>query len=139
MREDVLDYTPYPKSVRLARHRTARPVVEWGHPELAGDAALLLSELATNAVLHGCVPGRLFRVRTTLHAAVLRIAVSDPRGESLPRPRAAGPDDKFGRGLLIVRTLAARWGVRERTVGKTVWCELDRTPAPASVAPPPRR
>ncbi|MFG2374655.1 hypothetical protein ACGFY9_24635 [Streptomyces sp. NPDC048504] len=31
----------------------------------------------------------------------------------------------FGRGLLIVSQIADRWGVRELTVGKAVWCELD--------------
>jgi anti-sigma regulatory factor (Ser/Thr protein kinase) len=129
-REDRLDYTPCPRSVSLARRRTARLVAEWGHPGLAGDAALLLTELATNALRHGCVRGRMFRVRLALTGTALRIEVSDPKGEAVPEPRCAAPDERFGRGLLIVRTLAARWGVRERIVGKTVWCELDLRTTP---------
>ncbi|MFI9582347.1 ATP-binding protein [Streptomyces sp. NPDC052236] len=125
VREDCLDYTPYLRSVPLARHRTTRLVEEWGYPELAWDAAVLLSELAGNAVLHGCLRDRLFRVELTLTKKAFRMAVSDPKGELLPFVRLAAPDEQFGRGLLIVRTLAARWGVRDRTVGKTVWCELD--------------
>ncbi|MET9292486.1 ATP-binding protein [Streptomyces sp. NPDC003077] len=125
LKEDLLDYTPYPKSVTLARHRTARLVCEWGYRQLAGDAALLLAELATNAIRHGSVRGRLVRVHLTLTREVLRIAVSDPRGEAVPCPRAASPEDGDGRGLVLVGALAARWGVREREVGKTVWCELD--------------
>lgn len=41
----------------------------------------------------------------------------------------------FGRGLLIVGAVADRWGVRELTVGKSVWCELDVVPGPEG--PPP--
>jgi anti-sigma regulatory factor (Ser/Thr protein kinase) len=126
--EDALDYTPYPRSVGLARRRAARLVGEWGHPELSGDTALLVSELATNALMHGSVRGRMFRVALTLTGPALRVEVSDARGERLPNPRDAAPGDQFGRGLLIVRMLAARWGVEERTVGKTVWCELDVRP-----------
>ncbi|MFE6779572.1 ATP-binding protein [Streptomyces sp. NPDC057702] len=108
-----------------ARRRAARVVADWGQPALADDVALIVSELASNAVLHGALRGRLFRVQLTLSRAALRVAVSDPKGERLPRTREPGPDDKFGRGLLIVDAVAARWGVRERTVGKDVWAELD--------------
>ena len=122
--EDALEYSPYPRSVSLARRWGARLLTEWGMPQLAGDAAVLLTELAINAVLHGALPGRLFRVRLTLVGATLRIAVTDPRGERVPRRRAPDPDDQFGRGLVIVEMLADRWGVEEHEIGKTVWCEI---------------
>ncbi|MFD7165132.1 ATP-binding protein [Streptomyces violascens] len=122
--EDCLDYTPTARSVSLARRRAARLVTAWGHPELAGDAALLVSELATNALLHGCLRDRLFRVRITLGAAALRIEVTDPRGETGPSPRTAAHDEQFGRGLLLVEALADRWGTEPRTVGKVVYAEL---------------
>ncbi|MFG3403988.1 ATP-binding protein [Streptomyces sp. NPDC048142] len=124
LREDRVDYTPTAHSVVLSRHRAARLVLQWGHPALAGDAALLVSELATNALLHGAIRGRLFRVHLTLTASALRIAVSDPRGEHLPGPREPEADDCYGRGLLIVAQLADDWGVEPRTVGKTVFAEL---------------
>ncbi|WP_103532140.1 ATP-binding protein [Streptomyces sp. SM11] len=124
LREGRVDYTPTAHSVVLARHRATRLVLQWGHPALAGDAALLVSELATNALLHGAIRGRLFRVRLTLTASALRIAVSDPRGERLPDPREPDADDCYGRGLLIVAQLADDWGVEPRTVGKTVYAEL---------------
>ncbi|MFJ9893973.1 ATP-binding protein [Streptomyces sp. NPDC091280] len=108
-----------------ARRRVAHLTATWGHPHHAGDAALLASELCTNALLHGCLRDRLFRVETSLTGSALRVAVTDPRGERLPWPRTSTPDDQFGRGLLIVRTLAARWAVERLTVGKTVWAELD--------------
>nr|WP_202477044.1 ATP-binding protein [Streptomyces sp. SID5470] len=124
-RYDEASYIPYPRSIPLARRRVAELTVDWGHPALAGDAALLASELCTNALLHGCLRDRLFRVETTLTDTALRIAVTDPRGERLPGSRPSHPDDQFGRGLLIVRVLAGRWAVERLTVGKTVWAELD--------------
>ncbi|MCX4846785.1 ATP-binding protein [Streptomyces sp. NBC_00893] len=124
LREDRLDFTPTAESVSSSRRRTARLVREWGYPGLAGDAALLVSELATNALLHGAIRGRLFRVHLTLSAATLRMAVSDPRGERLPGLREAADDECYGRGLAIVARIADRWGTEPRTVGKTVFAEL---------------
>ncbi|WP_405820286.1 ATP-binding protein [Streptomyces sp. NBC_01390] len=124
LHEDRLNYTPVTRSVPLARHRTARLVIEWGHPELAGDAALVVSELMTNALLHGSLRGRLIRVRLAVTAAALRVEVSDPRAERMPCPREVTDDDQFGRGLLLVGALAEQWGVGPRDgVGKTVWAE----------------
>ncbi|MEU1467023.1 ATP-binding protein [Streptomyces sp. NPDC005761] len=124
LHEDRLDYTPTARSVTLCRRRAARLVTEWGHPDRAGEVALLVSELASNALLHGSMRGRLFRVHIALTATTLRIEVSDPRGERLPGLREAGADDCYGRGLLIVAQIADRWGVEPRTVGKTVFAEL---------------
>ncbi|MFF1447707.1 ATP-binding protein [Streptomyces sp. NPDC058274] len=124
-RYDAVDYTPYPQNVPRARRRVARLAVEWGHPGAAGDAALLASELCTNALLHGCLRDRLFRVETSLTGSVLRVAVTDPKGERLPEARAAADAEQFGRGLFIVGVLARRWAVERLTVGKTVWAELE--------------
>jgi anti-sigma regulatory factor (Ser/Thr protein kinase) len=124
-RHDAVTYTPYPRNVPRARHHVARLAVFWGLPGLAGDAALVASELCTNALLHGCLRDRLFRLETSLRGTTLRIAVTDPRGERRPEARRAGDDEQFGRGLLIVRTLADRWAVEGLPVGKTVWAELD--------------
>ncbi|MGW7651638.1 ATP-binding protein [Streptomyces tendae] len=100
-----------------------------GQPGLAGDAALVVSELMTNALLHGSLRGRLIRVHLTLGYRTLRIEVSDPRGERLPRPRpVADADEQFGRGLLLVGALATRWGWEPRSVGKTVYAEWDTPP-----------
>ncbi|MFD0308388.1 ATP-binding protein [Streptomyces sp. NPDC127119] len=125
LQHDRLDYTPLPRSVTLARRRAHRLLTDWGHSELAADAALLVSELASNAVLHGSLRERLFRVELTLTEQVVRISVSDPKGELRPNLREATADDMFGRGLLIVGQVADRWGVHTLTVGKSVWCELD--------------
>lgn len=130
---ETLDYTPVARSVPLARHRTARLVAEWGHPDLAGDAALVVSELLTNALLHGSLRDRLIRVHLHTTPTLLRVEVSDPRGERLPSSRPADCTDQFGRGLLLVSVLAGRWGWVPRSVGKTVYAEWD---ACATVASP---
>lgn len=127
-RYDAVSYTPYPQNISRARRRVAQLAVDWGHSGAAGDAALLASELCTNALLHGCLRDRLFRVETSLAGNALRVAVTDPKGERLPSPRASSPSDQFGRGLVIVDALAARWAVEKLTVGKTVWAELDISP-----------
>ncbi|MEV7090946.1 ATP-binding protein [Streptomyces sp. NPDC093085] len=124
VRTDSLMYTAVLGSVTLARRRAGRLVTEWGRPEWSWSAALLVGELGSNALLHGCLRDRLFRVRLLLGRSVLRIEVSDPRGERLPILRRATDEECFGRGLLIVEQVADRWGVVRRAVGKTVWCEL---------------
>ncbi|TRV76464.1 ATP-binding protein [Streptomyces sp. 130] len=136
LHEDRLDYTPTARSVTLARRRAARLVTAWGHPHRADEAALLVSELATNALIHGSLRGRLFRVRLTVTGTALRIEVSDPRGERLPGLREADRDECYGRGLVIVDAVADRWGVEPRTVGKTVFAELAlRTAEEAPMGP----
>ncbi|WP_427925403.1 ATP-binding protein [Streptomyces sp. cg40] len=124
---DAVTYTPYPSNIPRARRHVAHLTTTWGHPHSAADAALLASELCTNALLHGSLRDRLFRVETSLTGSALRVAVTDPRGERLPWPQTSTPDDQFGRGLLIVRAVASRWAVERLTVGKTVWAELNIT------------
>ncbi|MBT2455761.1 ATP-binding protein [Streptomyces sp. ISL-86] len=126
-RYDVRNYPPRQDSVPAARRRAAWLAVAWGQPQAAADVALLTSELTTNALLHGSVWDRYLRVEVKLTGAVLRVAVTDPKGERRPELRAAADDDQYGRGLHIVSALAERWGASERVVGKTVWAELGIT------------
>ncbi|MEW2618941.1 ATP-binding protein [Streptomyces sp. NPDC048106] len=124
LHEDQLDYTPLPRSIALARHRAARLVGEWGYAALAEDVALVVSELMTNALLHGSLRGRFIRLRLLATTATLRAEVSDPRGERRPSLRTAIDDDQFGRGLLLVEALTDDWGVAPRAgAGKTVWAQ----------------
>ncbi|WP_324617970.1 ATP-binding protein [Streptomyces dysideae] len=109
LHEDLLDYTPVLRSVPLARRRAARLVAEWGYAALAGDVALVVSELMTNALLHGSLRDRLIRVRLTATATVLSAEVSDPRGERVPCPRDAGARNSSGGGW--------HWSGRSRTTG----------------------
>ncbi|MFC7258848.1 ATP-binding protein [Streptomyces lutosisoli] len=102
----------------------------WKLPdEVTETAALLLSELMTNAYRHAKVsPGREIRARCDLDADRLRVSVTDAN-DSLPEPRQAAPGDESGRGLTLVDALADKWGAgpREGGIGKTVWFELAHT------------
>jgi anti-sigma regulatory factor (Ser/Thr protein kinase) len=115
------------RGARLARLLAVEQITQWGWPrdgECVEAAALVVAELAANAVTHGQLPGRSFRLSLELpQKARLRIAVSDPRGECLPVLSQVA--DEGGRGLVIVDALAADWGVRPfPPSGKTVWAEI---------------
>ncbi|MDB1089935.1 ATP-binding protein [Streptomyces sp. ACA25] len=122
------------RGARLARLMAAQQLDSWGHPydsTVSRTAALLVGELASNAVLHGRLPGRDFRLRLREERGVrLLIEVTDavasrwPDTTAPPRPPAG--DCEGGRGLLLVEAHATRWGVRNLTpLGKTVWAEID--------------
>lgn len=87
---------------------------------VSDDAQLLVSELVTNAVVHG--RGTVV-VRASVGAGELRVEVQDDD----PRPaqvRHAGEDDEGGRGISMLVVLAAAWGVQALPVGKYVWFTL---------------
>ncbi|MFF4798250.1 ATP-binding protein [Streptomyces sp. NPDC001351] len=115
----------HPASVGMARRRVRDHLADWGHapddPALA-DAVLLVSELATNVVRHGPLLEREFEVAVTALAdGSCLIEVSD-EGRPEPRSRLVGEGDESGRGLHLVETVAAAWGVWSRgRHGKTVW------------------
>ncbi|MBB6419255.1 ATP-binding protein [Streptomyces sp. AK010] len=127
-------FSSTPRGARLARRLALHQLDTWGVPygsEASDTAALLVAELAANAVTHGRVPGRDFEVAVRLLGRTLRIEVSDTRGEERPvgpgAPRPALPPlAETGRGMLLVEALADRWDVLDRVpVGKTVVAELD--------------
>ncbi|MFJ3659761.1 ATP-binding protein [Streptomyces sp. NPDC090119] len=114
-------------SVRIARRSMRDRLAGWPLPgDLCADAVLLVSELATNAVLHTSSVRILCGIGLVAHGR-LRIEVHDHdySGRGLSR-REPGPDDEGGRGLLLVEQLADRWGVdRSRlTSGNAVWATL---------------
>ncbi|MEV8355009.1 ATP-binding protein [Streptomyces niveus] len=118
----------HPRSVARAREALWGLMSAPGDRDLPGElgdtAALLLSELVTNALRHGSPPGR--EIVVTVHRAdgLLRLEVEDA-GDSLPRPRTPDPIDECGRGLALVAALADDWGVAPRQgPGKGVWVTL---------------
>ncbi|MFK0115114.1 ATP-binding protein [Streptomyces sp. NPDC090994] len=112
------------RGARLARLLAAEQLHAWGLP--LDPARLVVAELAANAVLHGRVPGRSFRLGLSVgETGVLRVEVTDARGDLLPGPGSA-TDGESGYGLVLVGELADRWGVVEGPVPcKTVWAEID--------------
>lgn len=114
------------RSVPAARDFAHAFLAAWGlaGTERGADVLLCVSELATNALVHGVPPGRQFRLVLRCDGRVLHAEVHDSGG-GVPRV-GDHPDgtDEGGRGLLLVSALSDKWGVRERDFGKVVWAEF---------------
>ena len=127
---------------RFVQRTIAQRTVAPHHP--AADAALLTSELATNAVQHTASgAGGTFEIVIWQRPATVRIAVIDAGAPSIPAPRAAGDPPSSGgpptcggppsssdlpasgRGLALVEALARQWGQHGNRHGRAVWFELD--------------
>lgn len=126
----VMRFTSTPRGARRARRLVSRRLHEWGHPygtETNDTVTLIAAELTANAVRPGHVRGRDFRLVLLQKEDVLRVEVTDTRGELRPRCHNAGPNAETGRGLLLISHLATRWAVTTPTAttpAKTVWAEF---------------
>jgi PAS domain S-box-containing protein len=118
------DVAPDPAHVAATRQAATEQLATWGLEETAFVTELVVSELVTNAIRYGEPPIqlRLIRDRTLI------CEVSDGSSTS-PHLRRAHNDDEGGRGLLLVAQLTQRWGSRQTTQGKTIWCEQSLTPS----------
>lgn len=117
---------PQADSVKTARDVTRTTLRRWGLAEIGDDAALVVSELVTNAVRYaGCSQRRfgehpimLMLLRLSPHVL---LAVSDPSDE-LPKPKTPDYISENGRGLHIVQTYSECWGWDALDEGgKAVW------------------
>jgi anti-sigma regulatory factor (Ser/Thr protein kinase) len=107
-------YRPTAHSVAAARHLADEL------PEGCRDwARVVLSELASNAVRHARTPFEVtMRVGDTVWIGVRDFS------RRQPRLLFASPQDVNGRGLVLISTVALRWGVDWRDGTKVVWAEL---------------
>lgn len=110
-------------SIPKSRSFVTATLEAWGLEYLAERAVLLVSELATNAVLHARTP---FRISMILEDA-LTVEVTDQSHEA-PRMEANRVDSEHGRGLRLVSQFASDWGWRPDDHGKTVWFSLELDP-----------
>ncbi|WP_435298747.1 ATP-binding SpoIIE family protein phosphatase [Timonella sp. A28] len=116
------EFPAEPSSVAQARHYFAKVCAEWGRSVNCRDGELVVSELVSNAVVHG---GGNIVVRFADCSDYIRIEVEDlnPTG---PR-KLNGHEDRYGGfGIKIVDKLA-RWGWKPQGVGKVVWAEIPYT------------
>jgi anti-sigma regulatory factor (Ser/Thr protein kinase) len=139
-----------PAQVREAR-RWVRTVTGAVCAPVADDAALVVSELATNALLHTAsgLPGGKFAVGVQGRPAGIVICVRDQgraAGQAAGNGFRPGPGDGHGRGLAIVTALGSVWGTAAGpgwpaghlrdphdplAAGRCIWCFLTRPPAAA--------
>lgn len=118
-------FPPDVSSVPRARQFLRRALADWGAAEWEWSASQILTELATNAVIHA---GTRYDVEITFDAPSLKICIAD-KSTRVPLQRRHTEDATTGRGLTMVETLAASWGVEQRSGGKTVWCVVLAGPA----------
>lgn len=136
---DRLDFAPEPSSVREARLFVIDKLQEWHCDDLVDSAALVTSELATNAVVH---TGQPYSVEIERQDEGIRVEVVDRASDGLPDPGTvpsvgtvaaadpAHPDpNRLFSGLGLVDAVATRWGSRATADGgKVVWFELAGRP-----------
>jgi anti-sigma regulatory factor (Ser/Thr protein kinase) len=105
-----------------ARDLVRNVLGRWGDGGLIDDMALVITELATNAVRH-TAHGFSVQLSQTPHS--VRAAVGDASADE-PARRTALPTAVSGRGLALVAALAGQWGYEATPTGKLVWAELPR-------------
>ncbi|MGW6457534.1 ATP-binding protein [Streptomyces sp. NPDC055078] len=115
------------RSVTVARRIVRSYLDGYARSEdLRESAALVISELVTNAVRH--TGGLLVTCCVQLEARAVRIEVEDQGSVGAHiRPHVAAADEARGRGLYLVEAVAKDWGVRSRGdgAGSVVWALLD--------------
>lgn len=128
----------HPGSVARARRLAHARLTGW---EVCADtcdsAALVMSELVTNAIVHTASSRVVCELHD--HDDTVRIAVRDEGcapGEPHPSPQR--PDEEHGRGLLLVEALCRAWGAQEHGPGLLVWAELPRRAEAADGTSAPR-
>ena len=105
-----------------ARHFTVGALHDWGAGAIADDAALVVTELAANAIVHA---HSAFTVILSARGDLLRISVRDASPLAGEGHAALMPVPLHGLGA--VDALASRWGVESLgNAGKTVWVDLRR-------------
>ena len=112
---------PVPASAGEARRFVVAALRDWDLEDLGDTAALLVSELVTNAILHA-------RSEVTVAVRALgdavRVEVVD-EADGVPFLRRASETATTGRGLALVDACARVWGVEPRPPGKAVWFDLE--------------
>ncbi len=123
---------PEPIQVSRVREQVRRALPTWGLAEHCELAELIISELVTNAVVHG---SGLIEVRLCYESGSLRVEVHD-QGDLRPVRRHPDGDCEYGRGLELIDGLVEQYGgVRgvhgdSDRIGKTVYVTLPVTSDP---------
>jgi anti-sigma regulatory factor (Ser/Thr protein kinase) len=118
---------PGGKGAAAIARRHVRSQLDGNVPALRkADAALIVTELVTNSVIHANVGiDQSLCLELTSFEDHLRIAVTDPGSQLEPHLRPADPAALGGLGLRLVDQLCSVWGVTRDAAGITcVWCDL---------------
>jgi anti-sigma regulatory factor (Ser/Thr protein kinase) len=121
------------RSAGAARRFVAGVLDGWHLDSLQDSAALLVSELVTNAVVHAHSEVEL---AVHLRPGRVRIEVVDTAREHVRR-RDAKDDEQSGRGMALIEALAVAWGIDSLLAGKSVWFEMEREDDDVASRPTP--
>ena len=110
-----------PAAAAEARSYVRAAICAWGVPVDPHVAALLTSELVTNAIRHEA--GDSVKLFISCSCGHLRVYVHDS-SRTWPVPLNAAPDAEAGRGLMLVASLSTDWGVYRTPSGKAVYFTL---------------
>jgi GAF domain-containing protein/anti-sigma regulatory factor (Ser/Thr protein kinase) len=112
-----------PDAVPVARHFVRDTLRGTPLEHRSADSELILTELVTNATLHGSPP---VTVDVQVSPEVARFEVSDA-SSGTPVALVQNPEAMTGRGLMLVEALSDRWGIDRKRSGKLVWAEVGLT------------
>ena len=116
-----------PAAVGQARCHVQAAIGAWDVRVDENVAILLTSELVTNAIGHE--QGESITLAVTCSFGQLRVEVHDT-SRTLPVLVDAAADAEAGRGLMLVASLSATWGICRTPVGKAVYFTLAFEPGP---------
>ncbi|MEU8677511.1 SpoIIE family protein phosphatase [Streptomyces sp. NPDC048560] len=120
-----------PERIAAARQQLRELLHDWADPEQVDSAVLMLSEMATNVLVHTDGDALMVaEVSGERGERRLRVEVADGSDE-LPHKRRPGEMASSGRGLVLMEMLADAWGVDPRGEGKSIWFELSEAQLPA--------
>ncbi|WP_326698550.1 SpoIIE family protein phosphatase [Streptomyces sp. NBC_01754] len=123
-----------PERIAAARQQLRELLHDWADAEQVDSAELMVSEMATNVLLHTDGDALMVAGLTGVRGdRRLRVEVADSSDE-LPHTRRPGEMASSGRGLMLMEMLADAWGVDPRGEGKCVWFELYESHEPAESA-----
>ncbi|MET8715732.1 SpoIIE family protein phosphatase [Streptomyces sp. NPDC004735] len=123
-----------PERIAVARQQLRELLHDWADTEQVDSAELMVSEMATNVLVHTDGDALLVaEVTGEPGERRLRVEVADASDE-LPHKRRPGEMASSGRGLMLMEMLADAWGVDPRGEGKSIWFELYESAEPAELA-----
>ncbi|MHC3460472.1 SpoIIE family protein phosphatase [Streptomyces flavovirens] len=122
-----------PERIAAARQQLRELLHDWADGEQVDSAELMVSEMATNVLVHTDGDALLVaEVNGERGERRLRVEVADSSDE-LPHKRRPGEMASSGRGLMLMEMLADTWGVDPRGEGKCIWFELYEARDPAEL------
>jgi anti-sigma regulatory factor (Ser/Thr protein kinase) len=110
-----------PTAAARARRHVRAAIYAWDAPVEPAVAALLTSELVTNAIRHET--GETVMLTITSACGQFRVDVHDTSC-FVPIPVNGPADAETGRGLKLVASLSTKWGFYPTPAGKAVYFTL---------------